>query len=39
MKLKDLDDLYTLALEENNNDILKDVNLSIKELRNLQKNE
>ncbi len=37
MKLNDLNDLYTLASEENNDDILKEVDLSIKELRNLAK--
>ena len=35
--LEDLDDLYELALEENNNDIQNEVNQSIKELRSLAK--
>ena len=29
MKLNDLDDLYKLALEENNNDILKDCKFKV----------
>ena len=32
-QLQDLDDLYQLAIEENNNDILNEVNQQIKDLR------
>ena len=34
-QLQDLNDLYELALEENNVDIQSEVNQNIKELRNL----
>ena len=36
-RLKDLDDLYELAIEEKNIDIQKEINLNIKELRLLAK--
>jgi len=39
-QLQDLDDLYQLAIEENNNDILNEVNQQIKDLRiDTKKNE
>ena len=37
IKLRDLNDLYDLALEENNNDIQNEVNQSISELRLIAK--
>jgi peptide chain release factor 2 len=36
-QLKDLDDLYELALEENNKDIQNEINQNIKEVRSLAK--
>ncbi len=36
-QLKDLDDLYQLAIEENNNDIQSEINQNIKDLRILAK--
>ena len=36
-QLKDLDDLYELALEENNTDIQNEINQNIKEVRSLAK--